>query len=57
MPRPRSFRHHPDLFTYQDLQLPIVMSERTELLTLLSALLAETLVAVAEVGADDEDRA
>ena len=57
MPRPRSIRHHPDLFAFQKLQVPIAESERAKLLALMSVLLAETLVAVAGTEANDEDNA
>jgi DNA invertase Pin-like site-specific DNA recombinase len=49
MPRPQPSRHHPDLFASREPPVPIVASERTKLLALVSALLAETL-AVARVG-------
>jgi hypothetical protein len=56
MPRPQPNRHHPDLFASREPPVPIAASERTKLLALVSALLAETL-AVARVEANDEDHA
>jgi hypothetical protein len=57
MPRPQPIRRHPDLFAYQELQVPIAASARAELLALVSTLLAETLMAIAGVEARDEDNA
>jgi hypothetical protein len=57
MPRPQPIRRHPDLFAYQERQVPIVASERAKLLALVSLLLAETLVAIASTEANDEDNA
>jgi hypothetical protein len=56
MPRPQPSRRHPDLFASGEPPVPIAASERTKLLALVSALLAETL-AVARVEANDEDHA
>ena len=56
MPRPQSSRRHPDLVASREPPVPIAASERTKLLALVSALLAETL-AVARVEANDEDHA
>jgi hypothetical protein len=56
MPRPQSSHRHPDLFASQEPPAPITASERTKLLALVSALLAETLTA-AGVEASDEDQA
>ena len=56
MPRPQSSHRHPDLFASQEPPAPIAASERTKLLALVSALLAETLTA-AGVEASDEDQA
>ncbi len=57
MPRPQPVRRHPDLFAYQEPQVPIAASERAKLLALVSVLLAETLVAIAGTEASDEDNA
>ena len=57
MPRPQPIRHHPDLFAFQKLQVPIAESERAKLLALVSVLLAETLGAIAGAEASDEDNA
>jgi hypothetical protein len=60
MPRPQPSRRHPDLFACREPPVPIATSERTKLLALVSALLAETLaetLAVARVEANDEDHA
>jgi len=47
----------PDLFALKDPPVPIAASERTKLLQLVSALLAETLAFIAEAEASDEDHA
>jgi hypothetical protein len=57
MPRPQPIRRHPDLFAYQEPKVPIAASARAELLALVSALLAETLMAIAGVEARDENNA
>ncbi len=57
MPRPQPIRRHPDLFAYQELQVPIAASERAKLLALVSVLLAETLITIAGAEASDEDNA
>ena len=57
MPRPQPIRRNPDLFAYQEQQVPIAASERAKLLALVSLLLAETLVAIAATEANDEDNA
>ena len=57
MPRPQPIRRHPDLFAYQERQLPIAAPERAKLLALVSVLLAEALVAIASTEANDEDNA
>jgi hypothetical protein len=57
MPRPQPSYRQPDLFAPKDPPLPIAASERTKLLPLVSALLAETLAIIAEVEARDEDHA
>jgi hypothetical protein len=57
MPRPQPIRRYPDLFAYQELQVPIAASERARLLALVSVLLAETLAAIAGAEASNEDNA
>ena len=47
----------PDLFSPKDPPVPIAASERTKLLSLVSALLAETLAIIAEAETGDEDHA
>ena len=46
-----------DLFAPKDPPVPMVASERTRLLPLVSALLTETLAVVAVTEASDEDHA
>ena len=55
MPRPQPSHRQPDLFALKDPPVPIAASERTKLLRLVSALLAETLAVIAEAEASDED--
>ena len=58
MPRPRPSDRHPDLFAPEALTPPMVATERrTELLSLVGALLAEVLAALAAGEAHDEDHA
>jgi hypothetical protein len=57
MPRPQPNHRQPDLFAPKHPPVPIAASERTKLLPLVSALLAETLAIIAEVEASDEDHA
>ena len=57
MPRPQPYHRQPDLFSPKEPTVPIAASERTRLLPLVSALLAETLAVVAEAKASDEDHA
>lgn len=57
MPRPQPSHRQPDLFAPKDPPVPIAASERTKLLRLVSALLAETLAVIAETEASDEDHA
>jgi hypothetical protein len=57
MPRPQPSYRQPDLFAPKDPPVPIAASERTKLLPLVSALLAETLAIIAEAEARDEDHA
>ena len=57
MPRPQPIRRYPDLFAYQELQVPIAASERARLLALVSVLLAETLAVIAGAEASNEDNA
>ena len=58
MPRPQPSHRQPDLFAPpKDPPMPIAASERTKLLRLVSALLAETLAVIAEAEASDEDHA
>jgi hypothetical protein len=57
MPRPQPNHRQPDLFSPKESPVPIAASERTRLLPLASALLAETLAVVAEAKASDEDHA
>lgn len=56
MPRLQPSHRHPDLFESREPPVAITAFERTKLLALVSALLAETL-AVAMVEANDEDHA
>ena len=55
MPRPQPSHRQPDLFAPKDPPVPIAASERTKLLSLVSALLAETLAIIAEAETSDED--
>ena len=57
MPRPQPSHRQPDLFAPKEPPVPIAASERTKLLPLVSALLAETLANLAEAEARDEDHA
>jgi hypothetical protein len=57
MPRSQPIRRQPDLFAYQQRQVPISVSERATLLALVSMLLAEALAAIASTEANDEDNA
>lgn len=57
MRHPRSGHRQPDLFSPQDPPLPIAAFDQAKLLPLVSALLAETLVVVAEAEESDEDHA
>ena len=58
MPCPRPSDRQPDLFAPKDLAPPMVAAERrTELLSLVGALLAEVLAALAAGEAGDEDHA
>ena len=57
MPRPQPSHRQPDLFAPKEPPVPIAASERTKLLPLVSALLAETLGIIAEVETSDEDHA
>ena len=57
MPRPQPSYRQPDLFASKDPPVPIAASQRTKLLPLVSALLAETLGIIAEVETSDEDHA
>jgi hypothetical protein len=50
MPRSQPIRRQPDLFAYQQRQVPISVSERATLLALVSMLLAEALAAIASTG-------
>ena len=56
MPRLQPSPRHPDLFASREPPVAITAFERTKLLALVSALLAETL-ALAMVEASDEDHA
>jgi hypothetical protein len=56
MPHQQPSRRHPDLFASREPPVSIATSERTKLLALVSALLAET-VAVVRAEASDEDHA
>jgi hypothetical protein len=58
MPCPRPSDRQPELFTPKDPAPPMVAAERrTELLSLVGALLAEVLAAIAAGEAGDEDHA
>ena len=57
MPRPQPSHRQPDLFSPKDPPVPIAAFDRAKLLPLVSALLAETLVVVAEAEESDEDHA
>ena len=58
MPCPRPSDRQPDLFVPKDPAPPMVAAERrTELLSLVGALLAEVLAALAAVEVRDEDHA
>jgi hypothetical protein len=57
MPRPQPSHRQPDLFAPKDPPVPIAASERTKLLRLVSALLAEMLAVIAEAEANNEDHA
>jgi hypothetical protein len=58
MPCPRPSGRQPDLFAPKDPAPPMVAAERrTELLSLVGALLAEVLAALAAGEAGDEDHA
>ena len=57
MTRPQPSHRHPDLFALKEPPVPMAASERTRLLPLVSALLTETLAAVAVKEASDEDHA
>ena len=57
MRRPHSGHRQPDLFSPKDPSVPIAAFERAKLLPLVSALLAETLVIVADAEESDEDHA
>ena len=57
MPRPQPSHRQPDLFSLKDPPVPIAAFDRAKLLTLVSALLAETLAVIAEVEESDEDHA
>jgi hypothetical protein len=57
MRHPHSGHRQPDLFSPQDPPVPIAAFDRAKLLPLVSALLAETLVIVAEAEESNEDHA
>jgi hypothetical protein len=57
MPRQQPSHRQPDLFAPKDPPVPMAASERTKLLPLVSALLAETLAIIAEAEVSDEDHA
>jgi hypothetical protein len=57
MPRPPPSHRYPDLFAPKEPATPIAASERTRLLPLVSALLAEALAVIAVAEAGDEDHA
>jgi hypothetical protein len=57
MPRPQPSHRQPDLFSPKDPPVPIAASDRAKLLSLVSALLAETLAVIAGAEENDEDHA
>ena len=57
MPRQQPRHRQPDLFASKDPPMPIAASARMKLLSLMSALLAETLAIIAEAETSDEDHA
>ena len=57
MRHPHSVHRQPDLFSPKDPPVSIAAFDRATLLPLVSALLAETLVIVAEAEERDEDHA
>lgn len=57
MSRPPPRHHYPDLFAPQTPQIPIKAADRSNLLSLVSALLTEALAVIAVTEASDEDLA
>ena len=57
MPRPQPSHRQPDLFSPKGPSVPMAAFDRVKLLPLVSALLTETLVVVAEAEESDEDHA
>jgi hypothetical protein len=57
MPHPQPGHRQPDLFSPKGPPVPIAVFDRAKLLPLVSALLTETLVVVAEAEESDEDHA